>query len=147
MKRNEVNERKELKVGYYRPDSNGLTIYVGNLIYAKTQYDIKELFQQYGNVNYVKINVDPDTNKSKGFGFVQMTNKSDGFKAIKSLNAKQLDGRTLKVSVAKELENPKWKAPEIKKVVKEMEQEEKKMPRRRDKKRGLDALLDLKRNK
>ncbi len=144
MKRNEENERKELKVGYYRPDSNGLTVYVGNLIYSKTQYEIKELFQEFGNVNYVKINVDPATNKSKGFGFVQMTNKSDAFKAIKSLNAKQLDGRTLKVSVAKELENPKWKAPEFKKEVKQIEQEEKRTPRRRDKKRGLNILLDFK---
>lgn len=140
-------ERKELKVGYYQPDSNGLTIYIGNLIYAKTQYDIKALFEEFGNVKYVKINVDPKTNQSKGFGFVQMSNKSDGFKAIKSLNGKQLDGRTLKVSEAKEQENPKWKAPDYKKAVKEIEEEEKKTPRRRDKKRGLDVLLDFKNKK
>jgi RNA recognition motif-containing protein len=140
-------ERKELKVGYYQPDSNGLTIYIGNLVYEKTQYDIKALFEEYGNVKYVKINVDPETNRSKGFGFVQMSNKSDGYKAIKTLNGKQLDGRTLKVSEAKELENPKWKAPDYKKAVKEIEEEEKKMPRRRDKKRGLDILLDFKNKK
>lgn len=140
-------ERKELKVGYYQPDSNGLTIYIGNLIYEKTQYDIKALFEEYGNVKYVKINVDPETNKSKGFGFVQMSNKSEGFKAIKSLNGKQLDGRTLKVSEAKEQENAKWKAPDYKKAVKEIEEEEKKTPRRRDKKRGLDVLLDFKNKK
>lgn len=140
-------ERKELKVGYYQPDSNGLTIYIGNLIYEKNQYDIKALFEEFGNVKYVKINVDPETNKSKGFGFVQMSNKSDGYKAIKSLNGKQLDGRTLKVSEAKEQENPKWKAPDYKKAVKEIEEEEKKTPRRRDKKRGLDVLLDFKNKK
>lgn len=145
---NKNDERKEMKVGYYQPESNGLTIYIGNLVYSKTQYDIKELFEKYGPVKYVKINVDPDTNQSKGFGFVQMPNKSDGYKAIRDLNGKQLDGRTLKVSVAKEQENPKWKPAEYKKQNKETpEVDEFKKPRRRDKKKGLDKLLDFKKNK
>jgi len=146
---NKKEERTEMKVGYYQPESNGLTIYIGNMVYSKTQYDVKELFEQFGVVKYVKINVDPETNKSKGFGFVQMSNKSDGYKAIKSLNGKQLDGRTLKVSVAKEQETTKWKTSERKKSSKNEAPEDDidRGPRRRDKKRGLDKLLDFKNKK
>lgn len=145
---NKKEERKEMKVGYYQPESNGLTIYIGNMVYSKTQYDVKELFEQFGVVKYVKINVDPETNQSKGFGFVQMSNKSDGYKAIKSLNAKQLDGRTLKVSVAKEQDSPKWKASESKKSKKDEAPENiDRGPRRRDKKKGLDKLFDFKNKK
>lgn len=137
-------ERVELKTGYYQPESNGITIYIGNLLFTKNQYEIKEIFEQFGNVKYVKINVDPKTNKSKGFAFVQMSNKSDGYKAIRSLNGKQLDGRTLKVSEAKPQENPRWKASEYKP---KKEEDIKKPARRRDKKKGIDLLKDYQNNK
>ena len=103
-------KRVELKTGYYNPDSKGITIYIGNMSYEKDQYAVKELFEAFGKVNYVKIAVDPKTNKSKGYAFVQMPNKLEGFKAIRKLDGTSLDDRTLKVSEAKPQDNPKWQA-------------------------------------
>lgn len=96
------HKRVELKTGYFNPQSKGMTIYIGNMSYDRGPNEIKELFEKYGQVNYVKVNVDPKTNKSKGFAFVQMPNKIEGRKAIAQLNGELLDGRTLKVSEAKE---------------------------------------------
>lgn len=108
MKKNQ--ERVELKVGYYNPESKGITIYIGNMSYSKNQFEIKQIFENFGDVNYVKVTVDPETNLSKGYAFVQMPNKLEGFKAIRQLDGTILDDRTLKVSEAKPQESPKWQA-------------------------------------
>jgi len=76
-------------------------IYVGNLSFQTTESDITSAFAGYGSVESVSIITDRDTGRSKGFGFVQMTEQADADKAIAALNGTQLDGRTLTVNEAK----------------------------------------------
>ena len=76
-------------------------IYVGNLSFQTTESDITNAFAGYGSVESVSIITDRDTGRSKGFGFVQMTEQADADKAIAALNGTQLDGRTLTVNEAK----------------------------------------------
>ncbi|MCT4642478.1 MAG: RNA-binding protein [Bacteriovoracaceae bacterium] len=137
-------ERVELKTGYFQKDFKGTTIYVGNLSYKKTQFDLKKMFEKFGTVKYVKINVDPKTNKSKGFGFIQMTNKNAALKAIKALNEKVVDGRTLKVSIANDQTldvNEKSKKPKVK-VPTENEEKMKIKPSKKKRRKGLNVLFD-----
>ena len=75
-----------------------MNIYVGNLSYEVTEEDLKEAF---GEVESVKIIKDNYTNKSKGFGFVEMSNNADAQSAINALNDKELKGQTLKVNTAR----------------------------------------------
>jgi len=76
-----------------------MNIYVGNLNYKTTEVSLKELFEQYGEVESVKLIKDRDTGKKKGFGFVMMEDEY-GQKAIDELNDKEFDGRNLKVNQA-----------------------------------------------
>jgi len=92
----------DTKIGYFKKDPNTTTIYVGNLVYEKTELDLKDLFEEFGSVNYVKLIKDPETHKSKGIAFVQMINKAEATSAISALNGSQVDGRTLKVNIAEE---------------------------------------------
>ena len=78
-----------------------MNIYVGNLSYKMTDDDLGELFSTYGQVSESKIVVDKATGRSKGFGFVEMPNNSEGDNAIKQLDGKEVDGRNIKVNVAK----------------------------------------------
>jgi RNA recognition motif-containing protein len=71
-------------------------IYVGNLSFDSTESDIRQLFEQYGTVNEVKLITDRDTGRPRGFGFVEMS--SGGDEAIRSLDGKELGGRNLKVN-------------------------------------------------
>jgi len=77
-------------------------LYVGGLAYSRTPHDIKRLFANYGKVDSVKIVSDPaDPKRKKGYAFVFMVNAVDAQKAIKALNLKTVDDRTLKVSIAR----------------------------------------------
>ena len=78
-----------------------MNIYVGNLSYEVTEEDLKEAFEVFGEVEIVKVLKDNYTGRSKGFGFVEMTNKADAQSAISGLNDKELKGRTLKVNRAR----------------------------------------------
>jgi len=62
---------------------------------------LRQLFEAYGQVDRVSIMTDRDTGRSRGFGFVEMTNAEDGEKAIAALNGSQLGGRTLNVNEAR----------------------------------------------
>lgn len=88
------------KFTFLKKDYEGATVYIGNLNYQKDELELRNLFRKYGKVARVKLMRDPKTNLKKGFGFAQMPNKEDAQKAIQELNGKQLDGRTLKVSMA-----------------------------------------------
>ena len=77
-------------------------LYVGNLSYDATEDDIRAIFEEFGEVKSVKIIMDRDTGKSKGFGFVEMEN---GNLAIEGLNGNEFMGRELKISVARPREN------------------------------------------
>jgi len=78
-----------------------MNIYVGNLSYEVTEEDLKEAFEAFGQVETVKVILDFDTGRSKGFGFIKMSNNTDTQSAIDGLNDKELKGRTLKVNSAR----------------------------------------------
>ena len=70
-----------------------MNIYVGNLSYEVTEEDLKEAFKVFGEVNTVKIIKDNYTGRSKGFGFVEMSAKTEAQSAIEGLNGKDLKGK------------------------------------------------------
>lgn len=76
-------------------------IYVGNLGFTVTNEDLKTKFEQYGIVNSANIITDRDTGRSKGFGFVEMPEKSEAINAISELNGTEFMGRNMNVSEAK----------------------------------------------
>jgi cold-inducible RNA-binding protein len=76
-------------------------IFVGNLDFNVSEDELRNLFAAYGAVDRVTILTDRDTGRSRGFGFVEMTNAEDGEKAIAALNGTQLSGRTLNVNEAR----------------------------------------------
>ncbi len=78
-----------------------MNIYVGNLDFKVNENDLKEIFGEYGTVASVKIIIDKYSGKSKGFGFVEMENQSEGKKAIDELNGATLENRALKVNESK----------------------------------------------
>ena len=78
-----------------------IKIYVGNLSFDSTESELEGLFEAYGVVDSAKIIVDKFTNRSRGFGFIEMTNREEGLKAIQELDSKDLGGRSLKVSEAR----------------------------------------------
>ena len=74
-------------------------LYVGNLSFETTESEIKELFEQAGLVDTVRIIMDRETGRSKGFGFVEMQDGGD--KAIAQMNGKEFNGRALTVNEAR----------------------------------------------
>jgi RNA recognition motif-containing protein len=79
-------------------------IYVGNLSFQTTEADVSEMFGNVGQVESVQIITDRDTGRSKGFGFVQMTDDAAAEKAIAALNGKEVNGRQLTVNEARPME-------------------------------------------
>ncbi|MCX5771694.1 MAG: RNA-binding protein [Candidatus Hydrogenedentes bacterium] len=77
-----------------------MKIYVGNLSYRTTDSDLADAFGQYGEVDSARVVMDRDTNRSRGFGFVEMPDEA-GKSAIAGLDGKDLQGRTLKVNEAR----------------------------------------------
>ena len=82
-----------------------MTIYIGNIPYSLKEADIEQLFAEFGSVMSVKIISDKFTHRSKGYGFVEMENETEGEKAIENLNGKDVLGRNLKVSRANPRKN------------------------------------------
>ena len=78
-----------------------LNIYVGNLPYNMTDAKLEEAFAVHGSVDQAKVIADQATGRSRGFGFVEMTNDDEGRAAIEALNGTELDGRTLVVNEAR----------------------------------------------
>jgi RNA recognition motif-containing protein len=76
-------------------------LFVGSLPWSVNDQKLKETFETHGSVLSAKIIMDRDTNKSRGFGFVEMENSSDASKAIKALNETEIDGRNIVVNEAK----------------------------------------------
>jgi len=79
-------------------------LYVGGLSYNTTEAALKEAFSAAGTVESATIIIDRMTDRSKGFGFVEMATDEEAQKAIETLNGKELDGRTLTVNEAKPME-------------------------------------------
>jgi cold-inducible RNA-binding protein len=76
-------------------------LYVGNLPHSTTEADLRALFEAQGAVEKVSLVTDRDTGRSRGFGFVEMTNADEADKAIAALNETDLGGRTLTINEAK----------------------------------------------
>jgi len=81
-----------------------MKIYVGNLSYTCTEEDLKKEFEAYGAVTSVTMIKDRETNKPRGFGFIEMADE-DGKKAIESMNGKDVMGRNLVVNEARPKES------------------------------------------
>jgi RNA recognition motif-containing protein len=75
-----------------------MNIYVGNLSWNLKDQDLQDLFGQHGEVSSAKIVLDKFTNRSKGFGFVEMANNDEAQAAIAALNGTELDGRNIVVN-------------------------------------------------
>jgi RNA recognition motif-containing protein len=81
-----------------------MKIYVGNLSYRTTDSDLADAFGQFGEVESARVVMDRDTNRSRGFGFVEMPDEA-GKSAIAGMDGKDLQGRTLKVNEARPMES------------------------------------------
>ena len=79
-----------------------MNIYVGNLHYNINEDELKEIFEEYGEVSSAKIINDKYSGRSKGFGFVEMPNESEGTEAIENLNGVEVNGRKINVNKARE---------------------------------------------
>jgi RNA recognition motif-containing protein len=79
----------------------GKKLYVGNLTYRVSSSDLEQLFSQYGSVESAEVISDRDTGRSKGFGFVEMSNDAEARAAIDALNDQEHDGRRLTVNEAR----------------------------------------------
>ncbi|MEK7658625.1 MAG: RNA-binding protein [Patescibacteria group bacterium] len=79
-------------------------LYVGGLSYNTTDATLKDAFAQAGTVESATIIIDKMTNRSKGFGFVEMSSDEEATKAIEMLNGKDLDGRNVTVNEARPME-------------------------------------------
>ena len=75
-----------------------MNIYVGNMPYAMTVEELKELFSQYGTVADARLVIDRETGRVKGFGFVELADDDAALKAISELNGREIDGRKVRVA-------------------------------------------------
>lgn len=78
-----------------------MNIYVGNLSQTVTEEDLRHTFQGFGQVASVSIIKDRVSGQSRGFGFLEMPNRTEALEAIKGLNGKELKGRPLTVNEAR----------------------------------------------
>jgi RNA recognition motif-containing protein len=79
----------------------GTRLYVGNLSYTVTNQSLESLFAEFGRVQSAQVVQDRDTGRSKGFGFVEMSDNGQAQAAIAGLNLKEVDGRALTVNEAR----------------------------------------------
>ena len=80
-------------------------LYVGNLSYSVTNETLSQMFAPFGTVDSAQVIMDRETNRSKGFGFVEMANAAEADAAIAALDGKDNGGRNLKVNEAKPKED------------------------------------------
>jgi RNA recognition motif-containing protein len=79
----------------------GKKLYVGNLPYSVRDSDLEDLFAAHGSVQSAQVIIERDTGRSKGFGFVEMSNDQEAQEAISTLNGREMEGRTLTVNEAR----------------------------------------------
>lgn len=78
-----------------------MNIFIGNLNYRVREEQLGDLLSEFGDVRSVKIIMDRETGRSKGFGFVEMANDAEGAAAIKELNGSEFEGRNMVVNEAR----------------------------------------------
>jgi RNA recognition motif-containing protein len=76
-------------------------LYVGNLKYTVTSEQLQQIFEQFGTVSSAQVLSDRETGRSRGFGFVEMTNDDEAMAAIENLDGQDHDGRRLTVNEAR----------------------------------------------
>lgn len=79
-----------------------MNMYVSNLSYHITDDELRKLFAEFGTVTSAKVITDRETGRSRGFGFVEMESEKDGNEAMKKLNQKEVEGKMISVSIARE---------------------------------------------
>jgi RNA recognition motif-containing protein len=79
-----------------------MNMYVSNLSFQTTEESLNKMFSKFGTVSSVKIILDRETQRSRGFAFVEMPSEAEGKEALSALNNKEVDGRMMNVSVARE---------------------------------------------
>lgn len=80
-------------------------LFVGSLSYGVNDDQLTEAFAQFGTVVSAKVIIDRDTGRSKGFGFVEMSSDEEAQAAVKGMDGKEINGRTVAVSEARPQEN------------------------------------------
>jgi len=89
-----------------------MNMYVSNLSFHTADDDLRKLFEQFGAVSSAKVITDRETGRSRGFGFVEMGADEEANAAIKALNNKDIEGRAMSVTVAREkaprADNKRW---------------------------------------
>ena len=78
-----------------------MNIYVGNLSFDVNEEDLRKAFEEFGKIASVNLIKDKYSGQSRGFGFVEMSDKADAQSAVKGLNGKELKGRALSVNEAR----------------------------------------------
>ena len=82
-----------------------MNIYIGNLHFKMNEDELRHIFEQFGEISTAKIIIDKATGRSKGFGFVEMPNETEASDALNNLNGKEIHGRPIKVTEARERED------------------------------------------
>ena len=82
-----------------------MNVYVGNLPYSTTSDALREAFEAFGEVTSANVISDRDSGRSKGFGFVEMSDDASAKEAIEKLNGTEMDGRTVTVNEARPRED------------------------------------------
>ncbi len=82
-----------------------MKLYVGNLSFQTSSFDLEELFASVGTVESASVVEDRETGRSRGFGFVEMSSQEEGERAIAEFNGKEVSGREIKVNEAKPRED------------------------------------------
>ncbi|MEO7923770.1 MAG: RNA-binding protein [Chitinophagaceae bacterium] len=89
-----------------------MNMYVSNLSFHTGDDDLRKLFEQFGAVSSAKVITDRETGRSRGFGFVEMGSDDESNTAIKGLHNKEIEGRAMSVTVAREkaprADNKRW---------------------------------------
>jgi cold-inducible RNA-binding protein len=91
-----------------------MNIFVGNMAFTTTEQELRQLFESYGTVDAIRVMLDRETGRSRGFGFVEMPDSQAAQEAIAGLNGTSLAGRTLTVNEARPREprreprEPRW---------------------------------------
>lgn len=78
-----------------------MSIYIGNLSYEVSENDLRQVFEDYGKVVRVSLPIDRETDRSRGFAFIEMSSQKEEASAINALNEAEWLGRTLRVNEAK----------------------------------------------
>ena len=87
------------------PEKAKMKIYVGNMPYAMTEDELRNLFEQYGTVASASLAIDRETRRVRGFGFVEMPEKAEAEAAIEAINGTEQGGRKLVVNEARPRED------------------------------------------